>query len=206
MALINCPKCNALVSDRAKKCPQCGYSFSLDENKAEIESESNFGAIDIEEKHTNSPIKDSETSNKVIAVIIILAVFGLIGLISLDHNNSSPAQEFAPTPTPAPAPTTVLTPAPSPSANDTNNGNNSAISDWLIGTWTVSTPDFGTSTLQLNNDGTGVITDSSGTSEGSWKVTDDNMVFTENNGTQTNYDLDVQNQRIAFGNGYWFSK
>lgn len=31
MALVQCPKCNESVSDRAQKCVHCGYVFRLKE-------------------------------------------------------------------------------------------------------------------------------------------------------------------------------
>lgn len=33
MALIKCPECNKEISDTAKRCPNCGYNFSIEIKK-----------------------------------------------------------------------------------------------------------------------------------------------------------------------------
>lgn len=72
MALINCPECSQLVSDKAPKCPHCGIPL----------------AIEAESEAANSPNEGRKTSGKknrilpiiipVIAVLIIAIVVALL--------------------------------------------------------------------------------------------------------------------------------
>lgn len=39
MALINCPECGKEASDKAEKCPNCGYPFANLSNEAEMPGE-----------------------------------------------------------------------------------------------------------------------------------------------------------------------
>ncbi len=49
MPMINCPECSKLISDRMKKCPQCGHEFSMPERysnfyeKSEDTYKENYG-------------------------------------------------------------------------------------------------------------------------------------------------------------------
>ncbi len=59
MALIKCKECNQKISDKAKKCPHCGYDFMKIEN-----------------------VKNSKKKKIVIALCILFVIF-LISIISM---------------------------------------------------------------------------------------------------------------------------
>ena len=39
MALINCPECDAEVSDKAKQCPRCAYPLNSDAQEVKLDDE-----------------------------------------------------------------------------------------------------------------------------------------------------------------------
>ena len=72
MALIICPECGKLISDRAKECPQCGTSIEkiqelLKEATKNDVAEQN---LQLEEKNSTS----FELVNVIISIIIVFAV------------------------------------------------------------------------------------------------------------------------------------
>lgn len=60
MALINCPECGREVSDKAEKCPNCGYNIGKQ-------------MIEMEDK------KEKIKGNKFVTVLICVCAFSLIG-------------------------------------------------------------------------------------------------------------------------------
>lgn len=79
MALIKCPECGKKMSDQAKNCPHCGYSFTKTENNNTL----------------NNALNDlkSKWDNKYLLVILV----GLVGGYFLFFNN--PKQSSGTTPT-----------------------------------------------------------------------------------------------------------
>jgi uncharacterized membrane protein YvbJ len=67
MALINCPDCQTEVSDKADKCPKCGYPLNVN-------------------LQTDKSIKIEEvefTKKKHKKAMVIAAILGVVGLILL---------------------------------------------------------------------------------------------------------------------------
>lgn len=93
MALINCPKCSAKISDKASNCPNCGthitsefdnidiYSFSAPQSdKKEIANESQNADT------TPSFVKKNKRRLRLLFIICFIAMFAIIviGLIQND--------------------------------------------------------------------------------------------------------------------------
>lgn len=79
MALIKCPECNNDVSDKAEKCPKCGYEF-----KKKV----NSGSLELDKFIKNPNFK------YVVVVIVALVVAFIVYTTSKNDNN---------TPTPSPS-------------------------------------------------------------------------------------------------------
>lgn len=83
MALISCPKCGAKISDKAPKCPKCGYV-----KLSEAEQPSNY-----EVEESLSDFSEEQSSGKVwkIATIslIILIILGIGGVLVYHNGNST---------------------------------------------------------------------------------------------------------------------
>ena len=78
MALINCPECNAEVSDKAKQCPKCAYP--LIEEVQEVKFDAN----------TKDAVKEGcflQTMNTgcliivggILGIIILFMMFSMLG-------------------------------------------------------------------------------------------------------------------------------
>lgn len=86
MALIKCPECEQLISDKASKCPKCGYLIQeyLD-NKAEENKEENVNNISETAKRVTdipSPVK-LRNKKKIIFASCIVAVVVLGVVLAL---------------------------------------------------------------------------------------------------------------------------
>ena len=67
MALINCPECNASVSDAAASCPKCGHRMRA------------IAAGDLPGHKANKSGMSTVAWMGIAVVIIIFALFALIG-------------------------------------------------------------------------------------------------------------------------------
>jgi uncharacterized membrane protein YvbJ len=82
MALTTCPKCGKTVSDRALKCPHCGYNlkeggFTEIPNKTVPKAESPATPI-IEKK--GSPNMSGEIVGIILLVIVTFAIIVMVSL------------------------------------------------------------------------------------------------------------------------------
>ena len=75
MALIKCPECGGTVSDKATKCPHCGYNFQTEPTVEQPEPEQNEPEK-VEPENNKSGLR---TTTLIIAVsVVILLIVGLI--------------------------------------------------------------------------------------------------------------------------------
>ena len=73
MALINCPECEKVISDKVKTCPNCGFPLSTDDDNVERSPQQ------VEVTSVNLSPKDPAKKKKfalyaVIAVVAIVAI------------------------------------------------------------------------------------------------------------------------------------
>ena len=87
MALINCPKCGGVVSDKATKCPHCGSSTK--EVNTPTKNEQVYKT-----KHSNTSKWVLSTVSLVIASIAIVAIFVTQHNSNKDNTDVSEATEI----------------------------------------------------------------------------------------------------------------
>lgn len=75
MALIKCPECGKEVSDKAGKCPNCGYPIEVSKSKEEHE-EVDKSQIEFEGNKNN--IREKRKPNKKIIILGLCIVFVII--------------------------------------------------------------------------------------------------------------------------------
>lgn len=92
MALIKCPECNQSISDKATKCPKCGYpiqeflSSKTEEIQVESETENPVNAensADIQQIPTQKKSKKKVFLAIIAACVVVLAVLGVVFASSL---------------------------------------------------------------------------------------------------------------------------
>lgn len=95
MALIKCTKCGQMVSDRAEKCPKCGYPVHLsmkqqEETKQSVEPHATTFNTPQEEVINDSPQPPQRSNKKgiIIAVIVVVVVIIGCGVFALLNNNN----------------------------------------------------------------------------------------------------------------------
>lgn len=101
MALIKCKGCGQMVSDRAEKCPKCGYSVRLsmeqgqEETKQSVESQSTT-ETEQNEVINNEPQPQRRSCKKgIILAIVVVAIIGcgiLFATLSDNSKNGSNGQ------------------------------------------------------------------------------------------------------------------
>lgn len=70
MALIKCPQCGAMISDRAKQCPKCGWIPKIPSKKETAES-------------APQPTTQGETSQKPFKGKMVIIAVGIVALIAV---------------------------------------------------------------------------------------------------------------------------
>lgn len=100
MALIRCKGCGQMVSDRAEKCPKCGYSVRLsmeqqEETKQSVEPHTTTLNTSKEEVTNDNPKPQQRGSKKgIIIAIIVVVIIGCGVLFTLlNSNNGSNDQQ-----------------------------------------------------------------------------------------------------------------
>ena len=100
MALIRCKGCGQMVSDRAEKCPKCGYSVRLsmeqqEETKQSVEPHTTTLNTSKEEVTNDNPKPQQRGSKKgIIIAIIVVVIIGCGVLFALlNSNNGSNGQQ-----------------------------------------------------------------------------------------------------------------
>lgn len=100
MALIRCKGCGQMVSDRAEKCPKCGYSVRLsmeqqEETKQSVEPHTTTLNTSKEEVTNDNPKPQQRSSKKgIIIAIIVVVIIGCGVLFTLlNSNNGSNDQQ-----------------------------------------------------------------------------------------------------------------
>lgn len=94
MALIRCKGCGQMVSDRAEKCPKCGYSVRLsmeqqEETKQSVEPHTTTLNTSKEEVTNDNPKPQQRGSKKgIIIAIIVVVIIGCGVLFALQNNNN----------------------------------------------------------------------------------------------------------------------
>ena len=95
MALIKCKGCGQMVSDRAEKCPKCGYSVRLsmkqeqEETKQSVEIHS---AKETEQKEviSNKPQSQQKGSKKgIIIAVVVVVIIGCGVLFAVLNGNGN---------------------------------------------------------------------------------------------------------------------
>lgn len=82
MALINCPNCNNLVSDKAVRCPKCGIDLTPVENIPEnqvttqVENVKPVSQIEKESADKISAKEDHTLRNILIGIVVLFAICG----------------------------------------------------------------------------------------------------------------------------------
>lgn len=87
MALIKCPECNNDVSDKAEKCPKCGYEFK---------KKGDSGSLELNKFIKNPNFK------YVVVVIVALVVAFIVYTTSKNENNTPAPSPSNPTETQQP--------------------------------------------------------------------------------------------------------
>lgn len=77
MALFTCPECGKSISDKAEKCPHCGYPVSKGK---ETLHEEHFTEKDAEKNRNSSPNKKSAFSKKLLLLTLIPIVLLIIAV------------------------------------------------------------------------------------------------------------------------------
>lgn len=96
MALIRCKGCGQMVSDRAEKCPKCGYSVRLsmeqqEETKQSVEPHTTTLNTSKEEVTNDNPKPQQRGSKKgIIIAIIVVVIIGCGVLFALLNKTSNP--------------------------------------------------------------------------------------------------------------------
>ena len=100
MALIRCKGCGQMVSDRAEKCPKCGYSVRLsmeqqEETKQSVEPHTTTLNTSKEEVANDNPQPQQRGSKKgIIIAIVVVVIIGCGVLFALlNSNNGSNGQQ-----------------------------------------------------------------------------------------------------------------
>ena len=100
MALIKCTKCGQMVSDRAEKCPKCGYPVHLsmkqqEETKQSVEPHTTTLNTSKEEVANGNPQPQQRGSKKgIIIAIVVVVIIGCGVLFALlNSNNGSNDQQ-----------------------------------------------------------------------------------------------------------------
>ncbi len=97
MALINCPKCGAMISDKAEKCIKCGNPMKEITTNVELSEKDSNNTIQI----INNNAKTSGKKKIIICSIILLVVITIIVSIFIikptgkDSNSSGATDEVA---------------------------------------------------------------------------------------------------------------
>ena len=65
MALVKCPKCGGLLSDKAAKCPHCGCT--IEEVKASEPKET--AKVEVSNEEQNTPQEKTSGGNKTALII-----------------------------------------------------------------------------------------------------------------------------------------
>ena len=79
MALIECPECGKMISDKAKSCPNCGYPIYFPvggEIEEEIFDEEETEEENIDRHSDSQEIEDNTENRKMTAISILLAIAG----------------------------------------------------------------------------------------------------------------------------------
>lgn len=100
MALIKCKGCGQMVSDRAEKCPKCGYPVRLSIEQQQEETEQSVNThftTGTEKKETiNDNLQSRQKSSKkgllIAAVIVVIIGCGVLFAL-LNNNNGSNGQQ-----------------------------------------------------------------------------------------------------------------
>ena len=104
MALIRCKGCGQMVSDRAEKCPKCGYSVRLsmeqqEETKQSVEPHTTTLNTSKEEVTNDNPKPQQRGSKKgIIIAIIVVVIIGcgvLFALLNSNKQDELPSDSLA---------------------------------------------------------------------------------------------------------------
>lgn len=97
MALIPCKKCGHFVSDKADKCPKCGFPVALSMSKTEENKDPLIVSSNAEEKKVVADNKQPEQKNNVkgiiVAIITIVAIVSVVFALWMFPNKESVAKE-----------------------------------------------------------------------------------------------------------------
>lgn len=100
MALIKCKGCGQMVSDRAEKCPKCGYSVRLsmeqqEETKQSVEPHTTTLNTSKEEVANDNPQPQQRGSKKgiIIAIVVVMIIGCGVLFALLNNNNGSNGQQ-----------------------------------------------------------------------------------------------------------------
>ena len=100
MALIRCKGCGQMVSDRAEKCPKCGYSVRLsmeqqEETKQSVEPHTTTLNTSKEEVANDNPQPQQRGSKKgiIIAIVVVMIIGCGVLFALLNNNNGSNGQQ-----------------------------------------------------------------------------------------------------------------
>ena len=93
MALYECPECGNMVSDRAAKCPKCGFPLKKETPVVQVDADGH-GASDAEPKASEQPVK--KKSRKIIVIIIsavLLITIAVVLVIVFSSSNNADKEE-----------------------------------------------------------------------------------------------------------------
>lgn len=92
MALHECPECGNMVSDRAKKCPKCGFPLERETPVPETDPYDRGGS-DIVSKNPDQPVKKKKVRTIVIVTGSLLLVAIAIVLVIVFSSSKEAGQE-----------------------------------------------------------------------------------------------------------------
>lgn len=81
MALIECPECGKMISDKAESCPNCGYPIYFPEEEEiseEITDKEEKEEENIDRDGDGEEIEDNTENRKMTIISFSLAVFGFL--------------------------------------------------------------------------------------------------------------------------------
>lgn len=89
MALIKCKSCGQMISDRAEKCPKCGYSvhLSMEQQEETVKSVKTHFAAGTEKKETvNENLQPRQKNSKkgilIAAVVVVIIGCGIFAMLN----------------------------------------------------------------------------------------------------------------------------